>query len=86
MQQLLKWSLRGVAVIVALVVLFVLSIAIILNPESRTRYGEAQVRHILLERIEGLVNSDPADQGFCHDEQAAWDALARLECRLNQEQ
>lgn len=56
------------------------------DPESYTRYGEAVVRHLLMERIEGPINSDPADQGFHHDEQAAWDALARLECRLRQEE
>lgn len=56
------------------------------DPQSRVRYGEALVRHLLAEAIEGPVNTDPADQCLWHDVQEAWDALARLECRLKQDE
>jgi translocation and assembly module TamB len=42
-RQVLKWSLRSIAVIVVLVVLLALSMAIILNTESGTRWALARI-------------------------------------------
>lgn len=56
------------------------------NPAAYTRYTEAICRHLLVEEVEGPVNSDPSDQGLYHDVCVAWDALARLEIRLYQEE
>jgi len=46
-------------------------------PDGVNRYGDAAMRHILKEKIEGLY--DDSDSGLAHAAQAAWNALARLE-------
>ena len=49
------------------------------------RYADASVRHLLDEVIEGTV-INKGDGGVRHDAQVAWDALARLEIRLKEEE
>lgn len=57
-----------------------------------TRYTAAMMRHFLAEQIEGTYDTDPlaAELGYSdelrHDAQVAWNALARLELRLREEE
>lgn len=52
-------------------------------PEGTLRYGNALVRHIILEDIEGDYDSDT---GLLHAAQTAWNALARLELILREKE
>ena len=49
---------------------------------ARERYTAALMRHLLLEG-QGSVDSD---SGLQHDAHAAWNALARLDLRLREEE
>lgn len=56
-------------------------------PEGEDRYGNARERHIVKERIEGLWDSDAANDpkhpaDLLHAAQVAWNALAHLELKL----
>src|SRR5271157_4338605 len=44
-------------------------------PEGIVRYGDAMVRHLLAEDVEGPI--DATDTKMYHAAQAAWNALAR---------
>lgn len=52
-------------------------------PNGIVRYGDALCRHILLEDIEGEFDSDT---GLLHAAQEAWNALARLELILREQE
>lgn len=45
-------------------------------PDGPARYGDALVRHLTKEFVEGANDSD---SGLAHAAHAAWNALARLE-------
>ena len=47
--------------------------------DGENRYGDALVRHLIAEAIEGPVD---ADTQLLHAAQEAWNALARLELIL----
>lgn len=49
-------------------------------PDATNVYANALARHILAEGTDGLVNKE--DGNMLHAAQAAWNALARLECLL----
>jgi|SRR5208337_1235275 len=51
-------------------------------PEGVVRYGDALVRHLLAEEVEGLI--DAKDTKMYHAAQVAWNALARLELILRE--
>jgi hypothetical protein len=51
-------------------------------PDGIKRYGDALGRHIVNESIEGKFDSE----GFRHAAQIAWNALARLELILKEEE
>lgn len=51
-------------------------------PKGTVRYGDALVRHILLERMEGQRDKDT---NLLHAAHAAWNALARLELLLREQ-
>jgi len=48
-------------------------------PDGVNRYGDALVRHLMAEEIEGPID---ADTGCLHASQICWNALARLELML----
>ena len=50
-------------------------------PDGARRYGDALVRHVCKEKIEGEVDSD---SGLLHVAHEAWNALARLELILKE--
>ena len=52
-------------------------------PDGQTRYGDALVRHIIAEAIEGDIDKDT---GLTHASQIAWNALARLELILKEKE
>lgn len=52
-------------------------------PDGIIRYGDALGRHILLEDIEGPYDSDT---GLLHAAQQAWNACARLELILREQE
>jgi hypothetical protein len=51
-------------------------------PDGVTRYGNAMVRHLLDEEVEGLFDDGPGGSGQLHATAVAWNALARLELIL----
>lgn len=51
-------------------------------PDGINRYADALARHIVNEAIEGQFDSE----GFRHAAQQAWNALARLELILREEE
>ncbi len=51
-------------------------------PEGTVRYGDALVRHLLAEEVEGPI--DAKDTKMYHAAQVAWNALARLELILRE--
>lgn len=51
-------------------------------PNGIIRYTAAMLRHVLKEEYETL----DSDSGLAHDAHAAWNALARLELRLREEE
>ena len=52
-------------------------------PDGINRYGDAQVRHVCKAKIDGPY--DP-DSGLAHAAHEAWNALARLELMLIEEE
>lgn len=52
-------------------------------PEGVGRYGDAEVRHICKSAIEGRIDKD---YGHLHAAHEAWNALARLELILREEE
>jgi hypothetical protein len=52
-------------------------------PNGKIRYGNALVRHIILEDIDGDFDSET---GLLHAAQEAWNALARLELILREKE
>lgn len=52
-------------------------------PDGPNRYGDALARHLVLEDIEGEYDKDT---GLLHAAQAAWNALARLELILREQE
>lgn len=52
-------------------------------PGAHTRYSDAMVRHQLAELAGEFTD---ADSGLAHDAHLAWNALARLELRLREEE
>ena len=50
------------------------------------RYGDALGRHMVKEQIEGLFDKDFPDNSVLHATGVAWNALARLELLLRDEQ
>lgn len=61
-------------------------------PEGRQRYTAAMLRHLLAEEVEGVFDTDDAlaEYGYVeeirHAAQVAWNALARLELQLKEEE
>lgn len=53
-------------------------------PEGIVRYGDAMIRHLLAEDIEGPI--DAKDTKMLHAAQVAWNALARLELILREQE
>ena len=51
------------------------------TPDGLNRYGDALVRHLIAEDIEGRFDRDT---GLLHSAQVAWNALARLELILRE--
>jgi len=51
-------------------------------PDGVNRYGDAMGRHMVKEAIEGPID---ADSGCLHAAQVAWNALARLELMLREQ-
>jgi len=52
-------------------------------PDGVDRYGDAEVRHICKSAIEGPIDKD---YGHLHAAHEAWNALARLELLLKEQQ
>lgn len=52
-------------------------------PDGINRYGNAMARHILAEESDGLYDKDT---GSLHAAQVAWNALARLELMLREQE
>lgn len=52
-------------------------------PEGHIRYGNALVRHMLFEQIDGPRDTET---GFLHAAHEAWNALARLELILREQE
>lgn len=52
-------------------------------PEGFERYSDAMVRHLL---AEGTGETSDNDSGLLHAAHAAWNALARLELRLREQE
>jgi hypothetical protein len=52
-------------------------------PDGINRYSDALARHLVKQRIEG---DNDADSGMLHAAHAAWNALARLELILRQQE
>lgn len=52
-------------------------------PDGNIRYGNALARHILLESVDGPHDTDT---GLLHAAQVAWNALARLEIILMEQE
>lgn len=52
-------------------------------PDGIVRYGDALSRHIICESIEGPYDKDT---GLLHAAQSAWNALARLELILREQE
>ena len=50
-------------------------------PDGIERYGDALVRHLVAEEIEGEMTED---SGLLHASHIAWNALARLELMLRE--
>lgn len=55
-------------------------------PDGINRYGDALGRHLILEAIEGEYDTGPNGSGLRHATQTAWNALARLELILREEE
>ena len=55
-------------------------------PDGFARYSDAMVRHILAESIEGLFDNGPKGIGTLHAAQVAWNAMARLELLLREQE
>lgn len=53
-------------------------------PDGRRRYTDGMLRHTLDEVTDGIINVK--DGNLRHDAQAAWNALARLEMALIEEE
>lgn len=52
-------------------------------PDGLNRYGDALVRHLLAEETDGPIDKDT---GCLHLAQVAWNALARLELALREQE
>lgn len=55
-------------------------------PDGVVRYSNAMERHIAKEQIEGTYDLESGGAGLRHAAQIAWNALARLELMLEQEE
>src|ERR1700693_3711287 len=54
-------------------------------PDGINRYGDALGRHILAESIDGMFDNGPKGIGVLHAAQVAWNAMARLELILREQ-
>lgn len=52
-------------------------------PDGINRYGDAMLRHVTKARIEGL---NDADSGLLHAAHEAWNAMARLELLMREQE
>lgn len=50
------------------------------------RYGDALGRHLVAEAAEGMMDDGPGGSGELHATAVAWNALARLELILREEE
>lgn len=55
-------------------------------PDGFLRYTDALARHLVAEAIEGPYDAGPGGTGKLHASQVAWNALARLELFLRDEE
>lgn len=55
-------------------------------PDGFARYSDALGRHLLAEAIEGLYDNGPKGTGCLHAAQVAWNAMARLELLLREQE
>jgi hypothetical protein len=55
-------------------------------PDGISRYSDALARHLLAESIEGFYDSGPKGIGVLHAAQVAWNAMARLELILREQE
>ncbi len=55
-------------------------------PDGINRYGDALARHLLEEITEGPIDAHVGGTGCMHAAQVAWNALARLELLLREEE
>lgn len=55
-------------------------------PDGIRRYGDAMARHILAESIDGPRDNGPKGLGVLHAAQIAWNAMARLELIIREQE
>lgn len=55
-------------------------------PDGINRYSDALARHLLAESIEGPLDNGPKGIGTLHAAQVAWNAMARLELIIREQE